>query len=588
MQQKTIWIVLFCLVSFVWSGITVELEPERITADKPFVVSLVIPLHELPANYQFPTIQNWQGLQFLKTDSIDDIHQAFFSRPYKIRKFRFHAKASKPGDYKIGPVVWNQQGKNHQLGYININVQRSYDSPALSVRVIPSTRKVYMGQQFYLDLQIKAFEHFQGDLNLSSVDLGNDFWSHRSDLSKMEFQRSKAPGVRMEAYNRLAYLAPLKPGALTIPALKFDYKKMGEPKVQEIRKGNMYSRSVTQEPEEAQAFSHPISVEVQALPPNSPANFSGLVGQYSFEVSVDTTQLKVGDAITLRIAVQGNGRPGFIPEPQLPAFSDFRSVPPESKVHTFVKGSQLITKREFTVFLYPKKRGQFEIPPLDFVYFDPKLQSYQTISSRAIAIDVAKGDVTQIPQTTVEGLSVTQQKQIEKLGNDIRFIHTAPYTPLPTPLYKQLWYWIIWIVFICALPLTILVKNMLARRQSNVALQRRSKAKAIKNTHLAKAQQALTQSNSVEFYAYLEKALTDFISNQINVEFRGLLLEQKISALKGLNLSEEICESVKRSYELFEYYQFAPLSQSGGDVQKQWEQQLNDCKALLNNLEKVL
>src|SRR5689334_12809150 len=74
---------------------------------------------------------------------------------------------------------------------------------------------------------------------------------------------------------------------------------------------------------------------VQSLPlpsENVPANFNGAVGSYSMSMTAGPTNLAAGDPITVRVQISGRGALDAISLPEQPAWRDFKTVPPTSKV----------------------------------------------------------------------------------------------------------------------------------------------------------------------------------------------------------------------------------------------------------------
>ena len=65
--------------------------------------------------------------------------------------------------------------------------------------------------------------------------------------------------------------------------------------------------------------SDPLVITVDPIPSNAPSGFSGAIGRFSFNASVDTRNVKAGDPITLRVSVPGYGNIKLVtlPKPQL-------------------------------------------------------------------------------------------------------------------------------------------------------------------------------------------------------------------------------------------------------------------------------
>ena len=375
--MKRVLITCLALAALAAARPTLQLDRERIEAGQAFGLQFIVPLQELPGNREVPQLETKNGVTFMGLDStdqvirpgFDDMFESFFGgggRAYKARIYTFKVRAPKrTGQIDVGQIIWTINGEPQAVsGSIPVNVQRSYNDDALAVSLTPSKKSIYEGEQFYVTLGFHTFEHFEGNLQATDMNTGSDFIVHRSDLSNMEFKPVEGARREMQASAKFAWLSPTKSGNLQIPPFKFKYTKRGEPKVVEEKKqmGNMSfsSRSVKQESIETEATTPVVNISVKPLPAEGrPANFSGMVGNYSFNADFDKDHLKVGEALTLSITIRGDGTPGTITDPKLPSFDDFRSVPPENSIDKKVSGNKVVTTKSIKIFLYPKKKGSF-------------------------------------------------------------------------------------------------------------------------------------------------------------------------------------------------------------------------------------
>jgi hypothetical protein len=562
-------------------GATVEFNPDRIEENKPFIMSLVVPLREVPEIHDFPVIKDLKGMKLITKDSLDETRREFFRGRNQVRLYRFHLISPKAGNFNLGPLIWKINGQDQALGSIQVVVHRGYDAPGVSVQVQPTRQSVYQGEQLALNLGLQAFDNYQGGLNLSGIDIGNEFWSFRPDFEPKP-QRSSKPGVQWEMNTRLAYVSPMKSGSVQIPSLSFNYQKIGKPVRKVENRGNFHFESVTQEPVPAIAKSPAISIDVRPLPKaNRPDDFSGLVGQYSFEAKVDKDSLKVGDALTLTLTIRGNGRPGSIPEPAIPPLPDFRMVPPESKIINSEAGGQLWTTREMKIFVYPKKKGDYTIPALTLSYFDPKKVRYERLNTPEFKINVEKGDASEIPM--MESLVGVNKKEIETLGSDIRYIKLVDVLPVEgNHIYKQFWYWVL---FVCPFGLFfgIGLYRMLKAREISTAVETRKRLAA---RHLKKTLKSIPKNHKENengsVCAALAKAVTDYLDDRFATEFNGLTRNEIEQILLGKGVSQRRVNEVIRFLSECERARFSPYAKGADDL----ETRISLVHNMLINLEK--
>jgi hypothetical protein len=116
----------------------------------------------------------------------------------------------------------------------------------------------------------------------------------------------------------------------------------------------------------------PLRLNILPLP-EPPANFSGAVGQFRFEMQPSATTVAVGDLITLRASVSGTGSLTDIAPPRIDTAPGFRVYDPLAVADTPAADS-LVTEQ----ILVPRSERAQAIPAVSFVYFDPTRERYVT------------------------------------------------------------------------------------------------------------------------------------------------------------------------------------------------------------------
>lgn len=598
-------ILLLCLALALGAAArpSLQLDKERVEAGKTFGLQLVYPLSDLPENRSGFSIETQNGFTFLGLDSTDQVIRPsmeeifdFFGRggnrgAYKARIYTFKLKApKKTGRLNVGRVMIEFEGQKHPIsGDIPINIQRAYSDDALAVSLTASKKSIYEGEQFYVTLGLHTYEHFEGNLQATDMNTGNDFIVHRSDLSNLKFEPDENNRREMQATAKFAWLSPTKSGNLQIPPFRFKYTKRGEPKIVEENKqmGGMsfHSQSIRQESVEAEAQSPTINITVKPLPEEGrPADFSGMVGNYSFSADFDRTNLKVGEALTLSVEIKGDGTPGTLTDPKFPDFSDFRSVPPENNISKKIVGSKVITTKNIKVFLYPKKKGEFTIPEISYSWFNPAKKKYETAKAGPWNIVVEKGEaapeaVFQNP-VAATGPAAVKKQEIESLGSDIRFIHQVSGADNKAP-YKSALYWAL---MLAALPFYFIVVWAIRKRRkhnSDTALVRKGKANKMLKARFASARDALAKGDAKALYAALENGLIGYLSDCTNLEFKGMTRPQMKSKLEELGVKAELIGAIDSWLEKCAFARFAPVNPN----ESEQKQMLADVEKLCEDLD---
>jgi hypothetical protein len=124
----------------------------------------------------------------------------------------------------------------------------------------------------------------------------------------------------------------------------------------------------------------PVALEVRPLPP-APAGFSGAVGNFGVTSKIVPVQVKVGEPITWTVELNGSGNwPEIRGLPSREAPADFQVIQPKPK-RTQPPGKLFEGTLTEDVVLVPTRAGGYDLPPLDFVYFDPVNGEYRTATA---------------------------------------------------------------------------------------------------------------------------------------------------------------------------------------------------------------
>lgn len=598
-------IILFCLAAALCAQArpSLQVDRERVESGKNFGLQLVFPLNELPENRSELQIETANGFTLVGIDSTDQVIRADYEdmfemlrnggRPrsgYKARIYTFKLKApKKTGRISTGQIFMTIDGQKHNLtGDIPANIQRAYSDDALTVSLTPSKKSVYEGEQFSVTLGFHTYEHYEGGLQATDMNTGDDFIVHRSDLSAMKFEPVEGSHSEFQASAKFAWLSSTKSGNLQIPPFKFKYTKRGEPKYVESKKqtplGYVSMSTYKQESVEAETQTPTINITVKPLPTEGkPANFSGMVGNYSFSADFDRTELKVGEAMTLTINIKGDGLPGSITDPKLPDFGEFRSVPPENELNKKVSGNKVITTKNIRVFLYPKKKGEFTIPEITYSWFNPSKKKYETAKAGPWNVTVEKGEA--VPEAifqapVAQGSAAVQKQEIESLGSDIRFIHQVNEAANNTAPYKSILYWVI---FAAAIPFYLIVTFAVRshrKHNSDAALVRKGKANKMLKARFADAREALKKGDAKALYAALENGLINYLSDKTNLEFKGMTRPQMKEELAKLGVKDETIAAIDSWLEKCAFARYAPVNPTKDEQQKM----LSDVEKLCEGL----
>src|SRR5436190_2237426 len=131
------------------------------------------------------------------------------------------------------------------------------------------------------------------------------------------------------------------------------------------------------------------TLNVKPLPPNTPPNFSGAIGNFTMTADAKPKTVQVGDPITVTSTITGRGNFDRMNGPALEDERGWHKYPPSSK---FKQDDDvgMSGEKTFEMVIAPNEKKP-AVPPLVFAFFDPVKETYVTLRSTAVPIQVEGG-----------------------------------------------------------------------------------------------------------------------------------------------------------------------------------------------------
>ncbi|MFZ4524051.1 MAG: BatD family protein [Chlorobium sp.] len=131
-----------------------------------------------------------------------------------------------------------------------------------------------------------------------------------------------------------------------------------------------------------------IIISARTLPEPVPAGFSGAVGDFSLALLTDKQNLRVGEPLTVKLTLTGTGSLMTLELPAIDLPESFRQNPPD-RTTTLNKESALSSgSKTSTIIAWPQSAGDFLIPSLSLVVFNPETRQFSTLLSKPLDITV--------------------------------------------------------------------------------------------------------------------------------------------------------------------------------------------------------
>ena len=323
-----------------------------------------------------------------------------------------------------------------------------------------------------------------------------------------------------------------------------------------------------------------ITIQVDPLP-QRPANFSGGVGSFNISATIDKTEVKANEPINLRVVVSGAGNMKLLKQPVVKMPKDFESYDAKVTDKTKLTVNGLEGSIVYDFLAVPRHQGSYEIPAIEYTYFDTKSNSYKTVRTEPFTLKVAKGD----GQTTVA--SFAGQEDVKQLGSDIRYIHTGGTDQhgVNDFFFGSTTYWVSLAVLVIVFLSLFVIFRRRAIENANIVKQRAGKANKVAVKRLKKAAKLMKTGKDGEFYDEVMRALWGYVGDKLNMPVDQLSRDNISQQLSAYNVSDETIAQFIGALDECEFARYAP-GDATGNKNKVYDAAITAITQIANTMKK--
>lgn len=348
-------------------------------------------------------------------------------------------------------------------------------------------------------------------------------------------------------------LFPQQTGKLEIPSITFD--------------GVVAQQTVSDDPFDAffnggghvevkkKITTPKVVINVQPLPAK-PAGFSGAVGEFKLASSINATDVKTNDAVTIKLTLSGTGNMKLIGTPEVKFPQDFEIYDPKVTDDYKLTNSGLTGTKTFEYLAIPRHAGNFTIPAVEFTYFDLKSNSYKTLKTEAYNLKVAKGQGNADQVIS----DFTNKESVKMLGSDIRFIKLGDSSLHPKGdfFFGTVGYYLCYLIPLLLFVVFAVIYRQKALENANVAKVKTKKANKVATRRMKLAGKLLAENKKNEFYDEVLKALWGYISDKLSIPVSQLSKDNIEAELTNYGVQEALITEFIGVLNECEYARYAP------------------------------
>ena len=404
----------------------------------------------------------------------------------------------------------------------------------------------------------------------------NNFWSQDIPVQRLNAENGtyKGKAYRYVVLKRVV-LYPQKAGKLEIEPLSLDVTVDVPTNKRDFFGGRIY----TQTNKTVSAGNR--TINVKALPTaGKPVNFGGAVGEFDFTVTTSKTSLNASESLQANVEVSGKGNLKLfqLPTPELPSSLEVYDPEHNENVRTTLSGMQGKVSDSYTIVQTFK--GKYPVPSIAFSYFNPKTETYHTIKSEEILINVIQGPAGN--SGTIRASPTNSKQSVVTSGNQFSFIKLKPKLKAKDSDYffgsRSFYMW--WLIPLALIPLAILFRKKRDAIASDVEGNKIKRANKLARKYLSEAKKTLGKKDA--FYIALEKALHNYLKAKLKIETSEFSKDKITSLLTEKEVDDGTKEGFIGLLKNCEMARYSPFS----DVQM--HQDYDRASEVISNLDKQL
>lgn len=455
----------------------------------------------------------------------------------------------------------------------------------LFIRATASNSNPFVGQQVVVTYRLYT-RVTVAQYSIEKTPGFQGFWAE--DITPQDQPRVTEEVIDGQRYNvaiiRQVVVFPQRSGQLTIEPLELvALVRVAAPRRTGSLFDDFFGGSVfgAFQTVEHRSNSNPVQIIARDLPTaNRPSGFNGAVGSFELKTSLSPQTVNVNEPVTLSMSISGSGNLKMIVSPEVKFPPNLEVFDPNITENIQSGTSGVTGSRTFEYLIIPRVGGSFEIPPVQFSFFDPAVRKYVTRRSEGFRIEVS-GDGMLVTSAAPGAM----RTDVVYLTSDIRFIQNQLFRlqPIGVLFFKSTWYFALMALPLVLFGVFLIFWKRHARLQRDIALLKNRKAQKTAKKRLKKAAIYLNESKAVEFYEEIFKALWGYVADKFNIPVFKLNKDNVVEVFIQKGLPHDIADQFLTTLDECEFARFAP-----GSPQRHLDETYQKTMEMLVTLEKNL
>ena len=480
-------------------------------------------------------------------------------------------KAEKEGNFKFGPLTVDGIKSNivsYSIGKEDTSLSQSGGQSSSSQDDQNGPKFIGKGDdKLFLRANVSKTSAFEQEALVYTIKLYSSYAGVKfagatsaPTFDGFVIEESKINTIQMdyETYNGKTYATAEIARYIIFPQTTGDLKVLGNTYTisvnsQEYYKDPDWGHLTINRPVNLNVKPNDLIVKVKPLPSPRPANFSGGVGEFEIKSELQNSKLKTNHAASIVYSISGSGNLKYLKLPDLNNIfpSQLEVYSPSVKENISVNSNNTVGDISFDYSFMPLEEGEYAIPSVELVYFNPSTGKYETKQAKGYNVEVTKGEVS----------SKSQKK--DRLVYNTKLEDVGVNKSSTKLIVDSLSYWLWYIVPILLLIIAISIYRRRINDLADIDLLKSKKANKVARKRLKKAEICLRAKDVDKFYDEILSAMWGYIGDKLRIPISDLNRENVRQKLGDAGVNSEDLDSL---ISLIDECEFAKYSSSLGQI----------------------
>ncbi|MFC1754757.1 BatD family protein [Thermoproteota archaeon] len=398
------------------------------------------------------------------------------------------------------------------------------------LQAVVDKQEVYTGEPVLYEINLYRRVRLWSNIGLDLPDY-KGFWVEDLPVTQ-DYKLTDIDGQRFYMFELTKkHLVPLEPGEHVIPPAKIGF-------VVSPFDGQRVMQS------------QPVKITVNPLPESGrPDEFSGIVGDFFISADLSDNIITQNTPVTVKIILKGSGNVKGVTDLKFDKRRDLKIY--KSKVEDLELQGPILF-RQFEYIVIPKVSGRLTIPTFTLTFFSPMTESYQTIHTDTMRINVMRGKEKSIK----DGEGGEDQDLIKALRKDIHYLKSVNILKPYRPLLLNPFVWIILVLNAGVMGVTVFMFIKYKFLIKTDVEERKLKAFNTASRDLKSIERVLfKESGGIN---QLQTVLLTFLSHKTGHSFLGLTAGKMKMILEDCKLDEHVIQRILSLLDRLAFLEYAP------------------------------